>query len=109
MAARKNKGLELEKGPFQASLFQAANLIFLLGKSSSAPIGRNSQMVHLIGDVLPQISILPQFVCRKSVYYISGWFQEMIYEVYGKYVEGLEKDSEKIPDYFGRDFAGLSE
>jgi hypothetical protein len=37
MAARKNKGLELENGPFQASLSQAANRIFLLGKSSNAP------------------------------------------------------------------------
>jgi hypothetical protein len=37
MAARKNKGLELENGPFQASLFQAAILIFLRGKSSKAP------------------------------------------------------------------------
>lgn len=37
MAARKNKGLELENGPFQALLFQAANRIFLLGKSSKAP------------------------------------------------------------------------
>jgi hypothetical protein len=36
MAATKNKGLESENGPFQASLFQAANRIFLLGKSSSA-------------------------------------------------------------------------
>jgi len=31
------KGLELENVPFQASLFQAANRIFLLGKSSKAP------------------------------------------------------------------------
>jgi hypothetical protein len=37
MAARKNEGLELENGPFQASLFQAANRIFFLGKSSKAP------------------------------------------------------------------------
>jgi integrase len=35
--------------------------------------------------------------------------KQMIYEVYGKYVEGLEKDSGKILDYFGRDFVGLPE
>lgn len=35
--------------------------------------------------------------------------KQMIYEVYGKYVEGLEKDSGKILDYFGRDFVGLQE
>jgi len=34
--------------------------------------------------------------------------KQMIYEVYGKYVERLEKDSAKILDYFGRDFVGLS-
>jgi hypothetical protein len=37
MAAIKNKGLELENSPFQAFIFQAANRIFLLGKSSRAP------------------------------------------------------------------------
>jgi hypothetical protein len=31
----------------------------------------------------------------------------MIYEVYGKYVEGLETDSGKILKYFGNDFIGL--
>ncbi|GAM11349.1 putative lambdoid prophage Rac integrase [Geobacter sp. OR-1] len=30
--------------------------------------------------------------------------KQMVYEVYGNYVEGLEKDREKILDYFGRDF-----
>jgi integrase len=30
--------------------------------------------------------------------------KKMIYEVYGNYVEGLEKDKEKIHDYFGEDF-----
>jgi hypothetical protein len=34
---QKNKGLELENGPFQAFISQAANRIFLLGKSSKAP------------------------------------------------------------------------
>jgi hypothetical protein len=33
----------------------------------------------------------------------------MIYEVYGKYLEELEKDSGKILDYLRRDFAGLPE
>ena len=32
---------------------------------------------------------------------------EMIYEVYGNYVEGLETDAGKIFEYFGRDFLGL--
>jgi integrase len=35
--------------------------------------------------------------------------KQMVYEEYGKYVEGLEKDSGKILDYFGRDFIGLLE
>lgn len=30
--------------------------------------------------------------------------KQMVYEVYGKYVEGLEEDREKILDYFGGDF-----
>ena len=33
--------------------------------------------------------------------------KEMIYEVYGKYVEGLEKDAGAIKDYFGKDFMGI--
>jgi len=33
----------------------------------------------------------------------------MVYEVYGKYVEGLEKDAGKILGYFGKDFLGLKE
>jgi len=28
----------------------------------------------------------------------------MVYEVYGNYVEGLERDAESILEYFGRDF-----
>ncbi len=35
--------------------------------------------------------------------------KKMIYEVYGNYVEGLEKDAGKIIGYFGRDFIGLKE
>lgn len=35
--------------------------------------------------------------------------KEMIYEVYGNYVEGLETDAGMILDYFGRDFIGLNE
>jgi len=35
--------------------------------------------------------------------------KEMVYEVYGKYVEGLEKDAGKILGYFGKDFLGLKE
>jgi integrase len=35
--------------------------------------------------------------------------KEMIYEVYGNYVEGLETDVGKILDYFGKDFSGLNE
>ncbi|MCX5814397.1 MAG: tyrosine-type recombinase/integrase [Proteobacteria bacterium] len=30
--------------------------------------------------------------------------KQMVYEVYGNYVEGLEKDGEKMLEYFGRDF-----
>ena len=30
--------------------------------------------------------------------------KQMVYEVYGKYVEGLEKDRMAILRYFGRDF-----
>jgi integrase len=35
--------------------------------------------------------------------------KKMIYEVYGKYEEGLEAVAGKILDYFGRDFIGLKE
>ena len=34
---------------------------------------------------------------------------EMIYEVYGNYVEGLETDAGKISDYFGKDFICLNQ
>lgn len=33
--------------------------------------------------------------------------KQMIYEVYGKYVEGLETDAGRILDYFGKDFKRL--
>jgi hypothetical protein len=33
-------------------------------------------MAHLVGNVFPQISILPQFVGRKSIYDISGLVHE---------------------------------
>jgi len=32
--------------------------------------------------------------------------KSMIYDVYGKYVEGLERDRDRILDYFGEDFLG---
>jgi integrase len=35
--------------------------------------------------------------------------KKMIYEVYGNYVEGLEKDAGKILDYFGKDFIELKQ
>jgi integrase len=33
--------------------------------------------------------------------------KQMLYEVYGKYVEGLETDAGKILDYYGKDFKRL--
>ena len=33
--------------------------------------------------------------------------KQMIYEVYGKYVKGLEKDAGRILEYLGRDFLEL--
>lgn len=33
--------------------------------------------------------------------------KEMVYEVYGKYVDGLETDAGNITEYFGKDFVGL--
>lgn len=30
--------------------------------------------------------------------------KQMVYEVYGNYVEGLESDADKIYSYFGADF-----
>jgi integrase len=30
--------------------------------------------------------------------------KKMIYETYGKYVKGLEKDKQLVLDYFGNDF-----
>jgi integrase len=35
--------------------------------------------------------------------------KEMVYQVYGNYVEGLETDAGKILGYFGKDFLGLKE
>jgi len=35
--------------------------------------------------------------------------KKMVYEVYGKYVEGLETDAGNILSYFGKDFMGLKE
>jgi integrase len=33
--------------------------------------------------------------------------KQMLYEVYGKYVEGLETDAGNILDYYGKDFKRL--
>ena len=33
--------------------------------------------------------------------------KKMVYEVYGNYVEGLEKDAGNILEYFGNDFISL--
>lgn len=33
--------------------------------------------------------------------------KKTVYEVYGNYVEGLEKDAGKISDYFGNEFKSL--
>jgi len=33
--------------------------------------------------------------------------RKIVYEVYGNYVDGLEKDAGQISDYFGKDFIGL--
>jgi hypothetical protein len=35
--------------------------------------------------------------------------KEMVYEVYGNHIEGLETDAGKILRYFGKDFLGLKE
>jgi integrase len=40
----------------------------------------------------------------KPVSLMGHGSKHMIYEVYGKYVEDLEKDAGKIRDYFGDDF-----
>ena len=46
---------------------------------------------------------------NKLVNLMGHGSKKMIYEVYGKYVEGLEEDAGKILEYFGRDFLGLKE
>ncbi len=33
--------------------------------------------------------------------------KKMVYETYGNYVEGLEKDADKIAEYFGDEFNTL--
>jgi integrase len=33
--------------------------------------------------------------------------RKMVYDVYGMYVKGLEKDAGKILEYFGKDFLEL--
>ncbi len=35
--------------------------------------------------------------------------RKMVYDVYGRYVKGLETDAGKISNYFGKDFIGLDE
>lgn len=35
--------------------------------------------------------------------------KEMVYEVYGKYVEGLETDAGEIREYLGKDFMGMGQ
>ena len=44
---------------------------------------------------------------NKLVSLMGHGSKEMVYEVYGEYVEGLERDAGKILDYFGKDFIGL--
>ena len=44
---------------------------------------------------------------NKLVSLMGHGSKEMVYEVYGKYVDGLEKDAGKIKDYFGKYFMGL--
>ena len=46
---------------------------------------------------------------NKLVNLMGHGSKEMIYEVYGNYVEGLETDAGKILEYFGKDFIGLKE
>ena len=46
---------------------------------------------------------------NRLVYLMGHSSKKMVYEVYGKYVKGLEKDAGKIMAYFGKDFMGLSE
>ncbi len=46
---------------------------------------------------------------NKLVNLMGHGSKKMIYEVYGNYVEGLEKDAGKISEYFGRDSLGLKE
>lgn len=44
---------------------------------------------------------------NKLVNLMGHCSKEMVYEVYGNYVEGLETDAGKILGYFGKDFLGL--
>lgn len=46
---------------------------------------------------------------NKLVNLMGHGSKEMVYEVYGNYVEGLETDAGKILEYFGKDFLGLNE
>lgn len=41
---------------------------------------------------------------NKLVRLMGHGSKQMVYEVYGEYIEGLEEDSWKILEYFGRDF-----
>ena len=45
---------------------------------------------------------------NKLVSLMGHGSKKMVYEVYGKYVEGLETDAGKISAYFGNDFNALS-
>jgi len=42
---------------------------------------------------------------NRLVYRMGHGSKQMVYEVYGSYIPGVENDKEKIRDYFGEDFA----
>jgi integrase len=46
---------------------------------------------------------------NKLVRLMGHGSKKMVYEVYGNYVEGLEKDAGQILEYFGNDFIGLKD
>lgn len=41
---------------------------------------------------------------ERVIFRMGHGSKQMVYEVYGKYISGIEDDKEKIRDYFGEDF-----
>jgi len=42
---------------------------------------------------------------ERVIFRMGHGSKQMVYEVYGQYIHGIENDKEKIRGYFGEDFS----